>query len=79
MPPDDEAEIERLYRTRYQGFTAVHFHDVQMAPRAEGVARHHRPRASSSLNAYWQTSQVCSQPMGRQISCRATQPNHLSL
>lgn len=27
MPPDDEAEIERLYRTRYQGFTAVHFHE----------------------------------------------------
>jgi transposase len=27
MPPDDEAEIERLYRTRYLGFTAVHFHE----------------------------------------------------
>ena len=27
MPPDDEAEIERLYRTRYQGFTARHFHE----------------------------------------------------
>jgi len=27
MPADDEAEIERLYRTRYQGFTAVHFHE----------------------------------------------------
>src|SRR4051812_10567202 len=27
MPPDDEAEIERLYRTRYQGFSAVHFHE----------------------------------------------------
>jgi len=27
MPVDDEAEIARLYRTRYQGFTAVHFHE----------------------------------------------------
>lgn len=27
MPPDDEAEIERLYRTRYRGFTARHFHE----------------------------------------------------
>lgn len=28
VPVDDEAEIERLYRTRYQGFTARHFHDL---------------------------------------------------
>ena len=27
VPPDDEAEIERLYRTRYKGFTARHFHE----------------------------------------------------
>ena len=27
VPPDDEAEIERLYRTRYQGFNARHFHE----------------------------------------------------
>jgi transposase len=27
VPMDDEAEIERLYRTRYQGFTAQHFHE----------------------------------------------------
>ena len=27
MPVDDEAEIERLYRTRYRGFTARHFHE----------------------------------------------------
>jgi transposase len=27
VPPDDEAEIERLYRTRYHGFTAQHFHE----------------------------------------------------
>ena len=27
VPLDDEAEIERLYRTRYQGFTAQHFHE----------------------------------------------------
>ena len=27
VPRDDEAEIERLYRTRYQGFTARHFHE----------------------------------------------------
>ena len=27
VPVDDEAEIERLYRTRYQGFTAQHFHE----------------------------------------------------
>lgn len=27
VPADDEAEIERLYRTRYQGFTAQHFHE----------------------------------------------------
>ena len=27
VPVDDEAEIERLYRTRYRGFTARHFHD----------------------------------------------------
>ena len=27
MSPDDEAEIERLYRTRYRGFTARHFHE----------------------------------------------------
>jgi transposase len=26
-PADDEAEIERLYRTRYKGFTARHFHE----------------------------------------------------
>ena len=28
VPSDDEAEIERLYRTRYRGFTARHFHDL---------------------------------------------------
>jgi hypothetical protein len=28
VPADDEAEIERLYRTRYLGFTARHFHDL---------------------------------------------------
>ena len=28
VPVDDEAEIERLYRTRYLGFTARHFHDL---------------------------------------------------
>jgi hypothetical protein len=28
VPADDEAEIERLYRTRYHGFTARHFHDL---------------------------------------------------
>src|SRR5216684_1275620 len=27
VPLDDEAEIERLYRTRYRGFTARHFHE----------------------------------------------------
>jgi transposase len=27
VPSDDEAEIERLYRTRYRGFTARHFHE----------------------------------------------------
>src|SRR3982074_402664 len=27
MPVDDEQEIERLYRSRYQGFTAQHFHE----------------------------------------------------
>jgi transposase len=27
VPVNDEAEIERLYRTRYQGFTAQHFHE----------------------------------------------------
>jgi hypothetical protein len=26
-PPDNEAEIERFYRTRYKGFTARHFHE----------------------------------------------------
>ena len=28
VPADAEAEIERLYRTRYRGFTARHFHDL---------------------------------------------------
>ena len=28
VPVDDEQEIERLYRTRYAGFTARHFHDL---------------------------------------------------
>jgi hypothetical protein len=28
VPADDEAEIERLYRTRYHGFTARHFYDL---------------------------------------------------
>src|SRR6201996_1290748 len=27
VPLDDEKEIERLYRTRYRGFTARHFHE----------------------------------------------------
>jgi len=27
VPVDDEAEVERLYRTRYRGFTARHFHE----------------------------------------------------
>jgi transposase len=27
VPANDEAEIERLYRTRYRGFTARHFHE----------------------------------------------------
>src|SRR5947209_1414960 len=27
VPADDEAEVERLYRTRYRGFTARHFHE----------------------------------------------------
>jgi transposase len=27
VPVDDEAEVERLYRTRYRGFTAQHFHE----------------------------------------------------
>jgi transposase len=27
VPVDDEKEIERLYRTRYRGFTARHFHE----------------------------------------------------
>ena len=27
MPRDSEEEIERLYRTRYSGFTAKHFHE----------------------------------------------------
>lgn len=27
VPADDESEIERLYRTRYRGFTARHFHE----------------------------------------------------
>jgi transposase len=27
VPADDEQEIERLYRTRYRGFTARHFHE----------------------------------------------------
>lgn len=27
VPRDSEQEIERLYRTRYQGFTAKHFHE----------------------------------------------------
>jgi transposase len=27
VPVDDEAEIERLYRSRYRGFTARHFHE----------------------------------------------------
>src|SRR5277367_1191322 len=27
VPADDEAEIERLYRARYRGFTARHFHE----------------------------------------------------
>ena len=27
VPPDDEAEIERLYRTRYHDFNAQHFHE----------------------------------------------------
>src|ERR1700722_19878704 len=30
VPSDDEAEIERLYRTRYRGFTAQHFHEHLM-------------------------------------------------
>lgn len=33
VPVDREAEVERLYRTRYGGFTALHFH--------EHLARHH--------------------------------------
>jgi transposase len=28
VPMDDETEIERLYKTRYRGFTARHFHDL---------------------------------------------------
>jgi transposase len=28
VPASDEQEIERLYRTRYRGFTARHFHDL---------------------------------------------------
>src|ERR1700691_2907199 len=28
VPVDDEAEVERLYRTRSLGFTARHFHDL---------------------------------------------------
>jgi transposase len=28
VPLDDEQEIEQLYRTRYLGFTARHFHDL---------------------------------------------------
>src|SRR3954452_16826652 len=27
VPVDDKVEIERLYRTRYRGFTARHFHE----------------------------------------------------
>ena len=27
VPADDEREVERLYRTRYRGFTAQHFHE----------------------------------------------------
>ena len=27
VPADDEAEVERLYRTRYRGITARHFHE----------------------------------------------------
>jgi transposase len=30
VPADDEMEIERLYRTRYRGFTARHFHEHLM-------------------------------------------------
>src|SRR5450755_5003469 len=30
VPADDEAEIERLYRTRHRGFTAQHFHEHLM-------------------------------------------------
>lgn len=33
VPIDREAEVERLYRTRYSGFTALHFH--------EHLVRHH--------------------------------------
>src|SRR6202167_2041810 len=33
VPADDEAEIERLYRTRYRGFTARHFHDLLVRDR----------------------------------------------
>src|ERR1019366_2425424 len=28
VPADDAAEVERLYRTRYRGFTAQHFHEL---------------------------------------------------
>ena len=38
VPLDDEAEIERLYRTRYKGFNARHFH--------EHLVRDHRYRWS---------------------------------
>ena len=64
MPVDDEAEIERLYRTRYKGFTARHFHEhlarghlhrwsypwVKLLPQSKGLLERRRSAACTGAN-----------------------------
>ena len=51
VPVDRGEEVERLYRTRYQGFTAQHFH--------EHLVRDHRFRWSYSWTKIFLQSGIC--------------------
>ena len=52
VPLDREAEVEALYRTRYGGFTAKHFHELWCAITNSRGATHGR-RPSCNRKACW--------------------------
>ena len=70
-PRDSEQEIERLYRTRYQGFTAKHFHEHMVITSSPAGTPGQRRCCNRGGYRSVPKSVVCIVASGRGVRCRA--------